>query len=176
MHEDGDASESLRALLPRRRLLLLGAVAGAAACGGDDPTPVDDPVDPNPPDSEVTPPPDVPVSTCSQGLTAIGQVADFPQGAWRQIGTPRLIVGHDDSGLYAYTSVCTHRGCTIHAPNASGVATCPCHGAQFDGDGAVVRGPATRPLVHYALTICDGVVYADMTQTVPVATRTTVDG
>jgi Rieske Fe-S protein len=55
-------------------------------------------------------------------------------------------------GVYAMTMICTHQGCTINAPSG-GRFSCPCHGSQFDRNGAVLQGPATRPLQHFAVEI-----------------------
>lgn len=100
-----------------------------------------------------------------------GAVTSFPQGKW--IASSGVVIGHDAQGLFAYTMICTHQGCTIGAPNATtGTTTCPCHGAEFDGNGAVLRGPASRPLQHYALEVCDGRVYVDTKTVVSASTRT----
>jgi Rieske Fe-S protein len=65
------------------------------------------------------------------------------------------IVGRDASGVYAFSSVCTHQRGTVGLPNASGLATCCLHGAQFDRTGEVVRGitPGQRPLPHFQVRI-----------------------
>jgi len=42
---------------------------------------------------------------------------------------------------------CTHLGCRLGRDPDGGFA-CPCHGSRFDADGAVLRGPAERPLAR----------------------------
>ena len=62
--------------------------------------------------------------------------------------------------LSAYTLVCTHNGCMPAAPNAEGVLACPCHGARFNADGTVNKGPAKRPLAGIKIAVKSGKVMA----------------
>jgi 3-phenylpropionate/trans-cinnamate dioxygenase ferredoxin subunit len=50
--------------------------------------------------------------------------------------------------LYAFDDTCTHTGCSLAKGNLDGTTvTCACHGSQFDvTSGAVIRGPARRPV------------------------------
>jgi nitrite reductase/ring-hydroxylating ferredoxin subunit len=50
--------------------------------------------------------------------------------------------------LFAFDDTCTHTGCSLSKGRLHGTTlTCPCHGSQFDvTSGAVLRGPATRPV------------------------------
>ena len=50
--------------------------------------------------------------------------------------------------LYAFDDTCTHMGCSLSKGTLHGTTvTCPCHGSKFDvTSGAVLRGPATRPV------------------------------
>ncbi len=48
----------------------------------------------------------------------------------------------------AISLTCTHQGCTVHQ-EANGEFHCPCHGAVFDAEGRVVRGPAQRDLPRF---------------------------
>lgn len=41
---------------------------------------------------------------------------------------------------------CTHLGCTFPWNEIDRQFQCPCHGSRYTPDGAVVRGPADRPL------------------------------
>lgn len=43
---------------------------------------------------------------------------------------------------------CTHQGCTV-AIAEDGKFHCPCHGAVFDKEGKVLKGPATKDLPRY---------------------------
>lgn len=90
-----------------------------------------------------------------------GALAMFPRGTWRLVREIYVIVARDAGGLYAYSAVCTHQGCVLYEPDARGVTACTCHASSFDGDGAVLHGPATRPLQHFAVAVCAGEVYVD---------------
>jgi cytochrome b6-f complex iron-sulfur subunit len=68
----------------------------------------------------------------------------------------------DPSGIFVYRSSqtevdamsrkCTHLGCQV-AAFANGVAKCPCHGSQFDLNGQVLNGPASKPLTRYKASL-----------------------
>ncbi len=66
----------------------------------------------------------------------------------------RLAVYRDPQGaLHAVSSVCTHLGCLVKFNNAEKTWDCPCHGSRFGVDGAVLDGPATRPLAKKDLDV-----------------------
>src|SRR5262245_1354652 len=109
----------------------------------------------------------------ADGPVQVGAVTEFPLGTWRLVSGP-VVVGHDANGLFAYTAICTHAGCTIGAPNASGASTCPCHGSGYDGNGAVTRGPAPASLEHFDVTVANGQVTVDRSKVVAASTRTPV--
>ena len=48
----------------------------------------------------------------------------------------------------AVSLTCTHQGCTLGLA-ADGKFHCPCHGAVFDREGRVLKGPATRDLPRF---------------------------
>ena len=62
-------------------------------------------------------------------------------------GTPAVLF-RTKTGVFAYSAVCTHQGCTVAFDSASEKLQCGCHGAVFDPfDGAkVVTGPTNQPL------------------------------
>lgn len=53
-----------------------------------------------------------------------------------------------DGNFYAFDDTCPHQGCSLARGELEGTTvTCACHGSQFDvTSGAVVRGPAERPV------------------------------
>ncbi len=70
---------------------------------------------------------------------------------------PVVLVRHGDA-LRALGNRCTHRGGPLSGgPVADGCIECPWHGSRFDlTDGAVVRGPATRPQMVVESRVVDG--------------------
>lgn len=73
-------------------------------------------------------------------------------------GTRALVAGLDNEPTYLTLTTtgqiedrgivdnCTHLGCTFPWNGAADQFQCPCHGSRFAADGAVMRGPADRPL------------------------------
>lgn len=82
----------------------------------------------------------------------------FPVGSVMQYtapdGSPAFLF-RTNVGVFAYSAICTHQGCTV-GYNATGkTLDCPCHQSRFDpaNGGAVLSGPAPAPLVKYSVAI-----------------------
>ncbi|MET9698550.1 FAD-dependent oxidoreductase [Streptomyces sp. NPDC006529] len=68
-------------------------------------------------------------------------------GAVTRIEGRRCAVYRDEAGkVHSVSARCTHLGCLVHFNDAETAWECPCHGSRFAPDGAVLQGPATRPL------------------------------
>ena len=52
----------------------------------------------------------------------------------------------DDASYYAVSANCTHMGCRVRWNPLAKSWDCPCHGSRFAPDGAVLSGPAVKPL------------------------------
>jgi nitrite reductase/ring-hydroxylating ferredoxin subunit len=78
-------------------------------------------------------------------------VASVPVGAVTIAG--QVIVTQRAEGEFvAFSAVCTHEHCLISRVEADTVV-CTCHGSTFSSvDGAVVKGPAQRPLDPRSVT------------------------
>ena len=64
-----------------------------------------------------------------------------------------VIVARTTSGAFiAVSDTCTHAGGQLSF-TSSNIFSCPLHGATFDTNGAVVRGPATTNLQKYNTTL-----------------------
>jgi Rieske Fe-S protein len=77
------------------------------------------------------------------------KVSDFPGLATVdklvQVQLERAVKRTGPSSFLALSTICTHQGCDASVTSAN-IVECPCHGSQFQSDGAVIRGPATAPL------------------------------
>ena len=66
----------------------------------------------------------------------------------------KVLVFRDANGALAAVSMtCTHRGCDVEWAPAAARVVCPCHGSEFSSAGAVLEGPATRPLAAFPVRI-----------------------
>jgi cytochrome b6-f complex iron-sulfur subunit len=78
-----------------------------------------------------------------------GQAFVQGPGMERPVYVRRLASGEH----VALLASCTHQGCQPE-PVADRLV-CPCHGSEFAFDGAVLQGPAERPLARYAVAVED---------------------
>ena len=95
------------------------------------------------------------------GGTAIASESQVAPGSafkFKDSGNPAVLVHLDNGDFVAYSAVCTHQGCTVAYQD--GELACPCHGSVFDpaNGGAVVTGPASRPLPGIPVKIQGGEV------------------
>ncbi len=83
--------------------------------------------------------------------TKIVKLASLKVGASRNFvasnGAPSILF-RTKTGVFAYSAICTHQGCTVAYSASSKTMKCPCHQAEFDPykSAQVVNGPAVNPL------------------------------
>jgi Rieske Fe-S protein len=128
-----------------RRREVVFAFAGVLACGGS--------TQADPPDAD-------------DGWIEV-PLAEVP--ALRQVGASAVVRRPEDlldvqvirleTRVAAVWHLCTHGSCEVEVRSDEGVLQCPCHGARFDLDGEVLRGPATRPLRRFEAVISGDSLY-----------------
>jgi cytochrome b6-f complex iron-sulfur subunit len=131
----------------RRTVLAAGAgivgVAALAACGGTS--------------SAAAAANAAPASSADGSLA---KLADIPVGGAISAtadGKPILLSQPTAGTVKAFSAICTHMGCTV-APAAKEL-DCPCHGSRYDlATGAVIGGPAPKPLPTIAVKVVNGEV------------------
>ena len=141
-----------------RRGLLKAACAGCAAlglaaCGGSS-TPTDSAADTAP--TESSPAAGAASPTGAARSAAIIKLADIPVGSSVSARAPsgkKLVLARPtESTVVAFSSTCTHQGCTVDP--AGKRYECPCHGSVYDAfTGKNLSGPAPSPLPSVAVKI-----------------------
>jgi Rieske Fe-S protein len=91
--------------------------------------------------------------------TVLGAASEIPVGGGKIFTAAQVVVTQPVRGTYeGFSAVCTHVGCIL-SEVANGTIDCPCHGSEFKiTTGAVVTGPAPRPLPKKQVEIVDGKV------------------
>ena len=75
--------------------------------------------------------------------------ADLPADGALVYREARVAIMRQGEAVTAMSLICTHLGCTVTVTSTELV--CPCHGSRFSRDGAVLAGPAERPLTRLAV-------------------------
>jgi Rieske Fe-S protein len=68
-----------------------------------------------------------------------------------------IVYRKSESEVSAFSSRCSHQGVKVELVK-NGVAVCPAHKSAFDGDGKVIKGPASSNLTSYPATLEGSVI------------------
>ncbi len=79
------------------------------------------------------------------------------------------VVTKNGSDFVVFNPNCTHLGCLYAWNPGLQRFQCPCHGSIFDIDGAVIGGPAPRPLDRMPFEINNGQI--ELIKTVQILAR-----
>lgn len=95
-----------------------------------------------------------PAAPSAPAGTALAATADVPVGGGLVLADRDIVITQPVAGTFAaFSATCTHQGCTV-GDVAGGTINCPCHGSKFAvADGAVVKGPAARPLAAKGVSV-----------------------
>jgi len=114
---------------------------------------------------------------CMPAGYSVGTADTFATDGLYQIKGTSFVLGRDAGGFYAMSSLCTHQQCNMNSKGAiiAGGIHCNCHGAEFDANGNVTKGPAVKALKHYQVTLeCDGNLWVDTSVVVAADQRVAV--
>ncbi|MDT5092302.1 MAG: hypothetical protein QOH60_1665 [Mycobacterium sp.] len=82
---------------------------------------------------------------------AVAKTSEVPLGSGVIVGD--VVITQPSGGQFrGFSTTCTHAGCAVSEVQG-GKISCPCHGSQFNLDGSVAQGPASRPLEAKTVTV-----------------------
>ena len=92
----------------------------------------------------------------------------------------RVADGDDAAAFKALSPVCSHAGCEVEYVEPDKKFLCPCHGAEFDVQGGLTKGPAPRGLDALGVSIAEHEgkpwLFVDWQEFVPGSTESTPRG
>ena len=128
--------------------------------GGSEPEPAPAPAPPPKPPTKVT-------SVEPKGKfakasdTPLGTVDMIPENSGYLFEADEYIVTQPKPGKFVgFDSLCTHEGCPVDVFDRPGIMACSCHSTDFKiTNGAVIKGPAKKPIPFKPIIIEDGKIY-----------------
>lgn len=83
--------------------------------------------------------------------SALAKTSEVPVGS--ALVVDGIVLTQAQPGqIKGFSAVCPHAGCAVSKVDGAKVR-CPCHGSTFALDGAVVAGPARKPLTPVPVTV-----------------------
>jgi 3-phenylpropionate/trans-cinnamate dioxygenase ferredoxin subunit len=105
----------------------------------------------------------------------IGTLADFPEGRGVSViaGGRHLAIFHIGDRFFAIDNVCTHNRMRLADGPVQGlVVTCRTHNSRFNLEtGAVIKGPARKPVRTYPVHVAGETVEVDVDENLTVRKR-----
>jgi menaquinol-cytochrome c reductase iron-sulfur subunit len=110
----------------------------------------------------------------SEDWASVGRVKDFEVGVPKYLEVERHVVDGwvtedapvgvhvvrtSDQDVVVFDPHCTHLGCPLSWSTGAAAFVCPCHGGMFGSNGAVLAGPAPRPMIRYETRTEGGEVF-----------------
>ncbi|HEU4410205.1 MAG TPA: Rieske (2Fe-2S) protein [Polyangiaceae bacterium] len=152
--------------LSRRRVLAVvsaGSAATLTGCGGGSAGPA-----PSHPEGGAGAPP----APGPPAATPVANLRDLAPGALVVLPEPHVVLGRDDKGVYAMSTLCTHQSCNVTLKSSGDGLVCKCHRSFFDRDGNPTGGPAKRPLPRYEARVGpSGDIFVDKDKSADAAFR-----
>jgi len=99
-------------------------------------------------------------------LVKLGKIQAISSGEPQQfnIGELEVLVVKVNGEVYCLAARCTHAGAPLAEGKLTGdVLICPWHGSNFRvADGAVLKGPAEKPLKVYKTIVKDDYLFIEL--------------
>ena len=99
-------------------------------------------------------------ASSSSATNALAATSKIPVGSGMIFPGAQVVVTQPTAGEFkAFSAVCTHMGCIVNQISNQTI-DCPCHGSQYSiTSGAVVAGPAPRPLPAKQIKVSGGSIF-----------------
>ena len=110
------------------------------------------------PQSKTTPPRTVTLDVSQPSNAALATINGGVKITVSGEQQPVMVTRVSQTQVAAFSTKCTHLGCEVGLPSASGLITCPCHGSTYSIEGHVLGGPAQSNLPVYAATLSGTII------------------